>query len=379
MTQKQKHEDGQPQSEKVCLTLQLIGVQKVCSVACGWDHTVLATASGEVWCAGDNSFGQCGYRSNIAQEPSHSMRKLENIQACSVFAGFRHTAVLDRQGSVWLWGDNSRQQCGPAAMHVQDEKSTDPLAEFTKRRLRQRISRVAAPCKLAIAPSLCGCDAQASTTISFVALGCRHSLLLTQCGHIISFGGNEWGQCGRGSLSRAEVPGAVLSPSPYASAPPPADVSSSTPSASATAGSQSEYLSSVTQLCSGWHFGAAVVQGGGSCEGGVYTWGQGNMGQLGRHCAPHDSGKVSDATPAIVSKLPGGAHVSISAGSNHVLAVAAAGGASGAVYSWGWNEHGNLGLGHTEDVSEPQQVPGIDTATAVSAGGATSFVKVSSA
>jgi protein ATS1 len=45
----------------------------------------------------------------------------------------------------------------------------------------------------------------------------------------------------------------------------------------------------------------------------------------------------------------------VSAGSEHVLALFKSPDKS-IVLGWGWNEHGNLGLGHTEDVGPPQVV-----------------------
>ena len=43
-------------------------------------------------------------------------------------------------------------------------------------------------------------------------------------------------------------------------------------------------------------------------------------------------------------------------GSEHVLAQLETGDGRSEVFGWGWNEHGNLGLGHTSDVVEPMRI-----------------------
>lgn len=69
----------------------------------------------------------------------------------------------------------------------------------------------------------------------------------------------------------------------------------------------------------------------------------------------------------------------IASGSEHVLALIEGADGGAAVLAWGWNEHGNLGLGHLDDVPEPRplvNLPGRPVAVAV--GNATSWVAVAS-
>lgn len=83
------------------------------------------------------------------------------------------------------------------------------------------------------------------------------------------------------------------------------------------------------------------------CEGGeLFTWGQNAHGQLG----------VSSQTalilkPQLVERLKGIPLAQIAAGGAHNVAVSL----SGAVYSWGKNDFGQLGLGHTRGKEEQQQ------------------------
>ena len=61
----------------------------------------------------------------------------------------------------------------------------------------------------------------------------------------------------------------------------------------------------------------------------------------------------------------------IACGSEHVLLLS-----EGEVWAWGWNEHGNLGLGHQEDVYVPTKVPIQGRALNVWAGCGNSWVLV---
>ena len=78
------------------------------------------------------------------------------------------------------------------------------------------------------------------------------------------------------------------------------------------------------------------------CQGGeLFAWGQNLHGQLGL-------GKVFDSTPTpqIVEHLSGVPLAQISAGEAHSMALSM----SGNIYSWGRNNFGQLGLGHTDSM-----------------------------
>ncbi|NXT67061.1 HERC5 ligase, partial [Chaetops frenatus] len=88
------------------------------------------------------------------------------------------------------------------------------------------------------------------------------------------------------------------------------------------------------------------------CEGGeLFTWGQNTHGQLG----------VGDQTmltpkPQLVKRLKGIPLAQIAAGGAHSTAVSL----SGAVYSWGKNSFGQLGLGDMKDRDCPTYVGALE-------------------
>lgn len=77
-----------------------------------------------------------------------------------------------------------------------------------------------------------------------------------------------------------------------------------------------------------------------SCPGGeLFAWGENLHGQLGV-----GRGIASTPTPQMVEHLYGVPLAQVSAGGAHSVALSM----SGNVYSWGGNDFGQLGLGHTD-------------------------------
>ncbi|PPQ83013.1 hypothetical protein CVT25_005253 [Psilocybe cyanescens] len=72
--------------------------------------------------------------------------------------------------------------------------------------------------------------------------------------------------------------------------------------------------------------------------------------------------------------------VSVACGSEHVLALVSHSDRLTEVWGWGWNEHGNLGIGHTEDIPSPvtiwprKDAVGISNVCGVWAGSGTSWI-----
>jgi len=93
----------------------------------------------------------------------------------------------------------------------------------------------------------------------------------------------------------------------------------------------------------------------------VHCWGDNTYGQLGR------SGSGSNI-PIVVMKAGSAFSASLfTAGANHTCATAT--GPMGDTYCWGKNDHGQLGLGHTNQMNTPTMVTGLLSTTQLSGGG----------
>uniref|UniRef100_A0A8B9EEK2 HECT-type E3 ubiquitin transferase n=1 Tax=Anser cygnoides TaxID=8845 RepID=A0A8B9EEK2_ANSCY len=102
----------------------------------------------------------------------------------------------------------------------------------------------------------------------------------------------------------------------------------------------------IVQIACGDHHSMALSRGGE-----LFTWGQNAYGQLG-------VGRQVTLTPKpqLVKGLKGIPLAQIAAGGAHSIAVSL----SGAVYSWGKNDFGQLGLGHTEDKDYPSYIEALE-------------------
>ncbi|XP_059867961.1 E3 ISG15--protein ligase HERC5 isoform X1 [Delphinus delphis] len=102
----------------------------------------------------------------------------------------------------------------------------------------------------------------------------------------------------------------------------------------------------IIQITCGDYHSLALSKGGE-----LFAWGQNSDGQLGV-----GRGFASVPTPQIVEHLSGVPLVQISAGEAHSMALSM----SGNIYSWGRNDCGQLGLGHTDNKDSPCLIEMLD-------------------
>nr|KAF6500344.1 HECT and RLD domain containing E3 ubiquitin protein ligase 5 [Molossus molossus] len=103
----------------------------------------------------------------------------------------------------------------------------------------------------------------------------------------------------------------------------------------------------IIQITCGDYHSLALSKGGE-----LFAWGQNSHGQLG-------IGRIFDSTstPQIVKHLSGVPLAQISAGKAHSMALSI----SGNMYSWGRNDFGQLGLGHTDNEDFPSLIEALDS------------------
>ncbi|XP_063075951.1 probable E3 ubiquitin-protein ligase HERC4 [Engraulis encrasicolus] len=102
----------------------------------------------------------------------------------------------------------------------------------------------------------------------------------------------------------------------------------------------------VIQVACGDHHSLALTK-----DGQLFTWGQNSNGQLGL-----GKGQPSTLSPQPLKSLAGIPLSQISAGGDHSFALSL----SGAVFGWGKNTTGQLGLGNKNDIPEPVQVTSLN-------------------
>jgi alpha-tubulin suppressor-like RCC1 family protein len=87
------------------------GFTSITQITAGNAHTCALTASGAVWCWGDNTFGQLGIGA-ASTTPKLVPTQVSITNVVQLSAGNNHTCAAKSDGSVWCWGDNSAGQIG---------------------------------------------------------------------------------------------------------------------------------------------------------------------------------------------------------------------------------------------------------------------------
>jgi len=158
------------------------------------------------------------------------------------------------------------------------------------------------------------------TSITRIAAGGSHSLALDNSGAVWAWGYNGYGQLGDGTLVDKNLPVKV------AGIPP------------------------IVAIAAGGAFSVAIDN-----TGAVWAWGYNGFGQLGNKSTTDSNVPkqvvLEDGTPLPNIKA-------IAAGLDHVLALDG----NGAIWAWGYNGLGQLGVGTTTNSSIPVQVPAFTAA-----------------
>lgn len=201
-----------------------------------------------------------------------------NLAFPALDGGYAHTCSLTSTGNAYCWGLNLEGELGSGAF---SPSSAVPVL--------------------------------VSGTTAFASLypGGKHTCALTQAGAAWCWGGNSFGQLGRGDNLDSDVPGPVSGQLTF------------------------------TALTGGFSFACGLV-----ANGDAYCWGSNAQGELG------DGTNTARNTPVLVSG--GKTFVALSARGSHACGITA----TGVTVCWGRNSHGELGDGTKTNRSTPVVVQG---------------------
>ncbi|KAJ7974277.1 Regulator of chromosome condensation (RCC1) family protein [Quillaja saponaria] len=252
-------------------------------VACGREHTAAVASDGSLFTWGANDFGQLGDGTEDRRKHPKKVKELETEFVISVSCGAHCTACIaeprENDGTIstrrlWVWGQN--------------QGSNHPRLYWG-----------------AFTPN---------TMICQVSCGAVHVVALSGEGLLQAWGYNEYGQLGRGFTCEGLQGARVIN-------------------AYAKFLDEAPELVKITQVSCGEYHTAAISE-----KGEVFTWGLGNMGQLG-HCSLQYGDK--ELLPRRVVALDGIFIKDVACGGVHTCAMTH----EGALYAWGGGQAGQLGLG----------------------------------
>ncbi|CAB3407982.1 unnamed protein product [Caenorhabditis bovis] len=143
------------QRQEVPKRIQVLS--EVVQIACGSDSCVALTEGGHVYVWGEQADGRC------LHEPTE-IEELYGIPIVRILSGSRHCLAISASGAVFGWGQNDHGQLGHDDLTPQ-----------------KKIRQINQMDGMKVVEGACG-D--------------RHSVLLTNCGRVFTFGSDSLGQCG---------------------------------------------------------------------------------------------------------------------------------------------------------------------------------------
>uniref|UniRef100_A0A7S4MBI4 RCC1-like domain-containing protein n=1 Tax=Vannella robusta TaxID=1487602 RepID=A0A7S4MBI4_9EUKA len=314
----------------LCISPQKIGgVPPIHSVSCGHTHVAAIDLNKNVWTWGWNRYGQLGYGHT---ETSVQPQKINQLPAIfEVACGGNHTLALDENGRVWSWGFNSVDQLGVSSLTF----SSVPVLIANL----PRIVSISAGGNYSAAIDesnnlwVWGSHAQSwnlidpkscvphileiDAPIVYVSCGLNHAVAIDAENNLYSWGQNNYGQLGLceflWSFPSSDKP--VLIPGL-----PPISLASCSESAT-----------------------TAI-----DTNGKPYVWGKMFVNRRNASSTTYFSSGIPVALdiPSTITLQY------ISCGSYHIIAIDK----NDSVWSWGENDRGQLGLGHTQQQESPQQI-----------------------
>ena len=261
-------------------------------ISAGEEHTLALKSDGTVWAWGSNDNGKLGdgtYTYRITPVQVGSLSDITAIACGGVWETKGFSIALKSDGTVWAWGGNDNGQLGDGTTIGK----ANPV------------------------------QVNGLSGVIAIAGGGSHAVALKSDGTVWTWGYNLDGELGDGTKTNRTTPVQV-----------------------------SELSNIIAIACGGYHTVAL------KSDGTIWTWGYNGYGQLG-------DGTTTDRTVPV--KVSGLDNVTIiSSGSWHTLAIRS----DGMVWAWGWGQYGQLGDGTTTDKKATiGQVSGLSEIIAISGGG----------
>lgn len=310
-----------------------------------------ANVNGTIFTWGTEFFGDLGNGGNINDVSlSPAPNAGPDIRFKQITSSSSHFLALAEDGTVWGWGDNTRDQVNGSSFPESNPDRPTPVQIRGLDNVRQ--VAVGGVFSLALkfdgtvwawgedlvigdnnceAPCLndSGTPKQVSGvgSITQIAASATHALMRRSDGAVFGWGDNESGQLGTGDTSRLAQPAKIVG------------------------------LPPATLIATGAHH--SLVLGN---DGLVYAFGDNAKGELG--LGPNGPSRSLTPTPSLGISLSTPVR-QLAAGFDNSFVVYTNGTAAG----WGDNQFGRLGTGDTANRSVPTPVQGLSGATRIAAGG----------
>ncbi|KAF2070250.1 hypothetical protein CYY_008433 [Polysphondylium violaceum] len=225
-------------------------------------------------------------------------------RAVKVSCGWDHVAVLTKEGEVFTWGNNTSGQLGHG-LEIGRCQLTPKKIDFFN---------------------------SIKASIVLVECGGEHTIAVDANHQVYSWGSDKYGQLGLGTKSVALTRPKII-----------------------------ENLSGQKIQCIAAGYAHTLVL---KKSGDLYSFGYGELGQLGTGQYKSNSVPTRIETSGIIKMLHGGRITQVAAGYGHSVMCSD----NGEVFSWGLGKYGQLGHGTMENICRPKLVENLLGVTKISCG-----------
>jgi len=322
-------------------------------VVAGYEFSCLLDANGSVYCWGDNADGQLGRGSMDVDEEIGRAGPVQGLPdgIVQIGAGDLHACARTESGEVWCWGGNMDGQIGTGA--VSGAEPAPVMAGISGPAVDLSVAGRGTCVALGSGDVQCwGYDwwrvlgrtstqapepnptvVSGVTGVVQVGTSSRHACARQASGAVLCWGGNWWGEVGRGTTSG--LSGQLPAPVPDLVA--------------------SDITLGVNHTCA-------------ATDGGLMCWGDNRYGQIGDGELADGSPESSATIPTAISAPPGTPLVAVSASGTDIIqastcAIGDDGTGTAALYCWGADQGGAFG----SEQATPRKVT-VTSPTAVGVG-----------
>ncbi|KAG0450342.1 hypothetical protein HPP92_020990 [Vanilla planifolia] len=329
---------GDSQEEEWVCSVKALESQSITAVVAGSRNSLAICEDGRLSTWGWNQRGTLGHPPESKTESAPSLVKaLAEVNVVQAAIGGWHCLAVDDQGRAYAWGGNEYGQCGEEPEKKEDGSKALRRDITIPQRCAPKLSvrQVAAGGTHSVVLTQEGhvwtwgqpwppgdikqiympVRVQGLERVRLIAVGAFHNLSLLEDGVLWAWGNNEYGQLGTGDTQPRSQPILVQGLSG---------------------------LTLVDIAAGGWH--STVITN----KGEVYAWGRGEHGRLG-----FGDDKSSKMVPQKVQLLAGEDIIQVSCGGTHSVALTR----DGRMFSYGRGDHGRLGYGRKVTTGHPMEVP----------------------
>ncbi|XP_030520837.2 ultraviolet-B receptor UVR8 [Rhodamnia argentea] len=302
------------------------GLEKVMVKASSASGVVSAATGddGSLWVWGKSKRGQLGLGKDVTEAVTPSrVDALAGERIVQVSFGWGHALARTEDGKLFGWGYSADGRLGKiggmveistlestASMSANEIQGSSSVKEVAEKRVLEGMEKEK---DMPILWEPCLIEELSGVEVSDIACGLDHSLVLCSKGALLSGGSNVYGQLGRASQDLGILP-----------------VDSTSCPISIASG-----LGHSLAICKDASFDAP------KSSKKVVSWGWNQSSQLGR--------PGPENLPLAVDGLAGECPVSVSGGRVHSIALTS----KREVWVWGCGRNGRLGLGSSNDETEP--------------------------